>query len=132
MFGTLNGLMNHLSTIYQQIYQAKQKNIISIHKDYVKVYPLTIDTTLLNYNSFFPERAGNKSLNSIFIDQDNLNGTRNLIQQNVQAPSSFINEEIVETITTKEAQKRISPIQPNFTTPKPKNPCYNKQSYNPR
>ena len=26
---------------------------ISIHKVYVRVYPLTIDATLLNYNSFF-------------------------------------------------------------------------------
>ena len=45
----------------------------SINKDYVKVYSLTIDATPLNYNSFFPERAGNNSLNSNFIDQDNLN-----------------------------------------------------------
>ena len=37
---------------------------ISKHKDYVKVYPLTIDGTPLNYNSFFPERAENNSLNS--------------------------------------------------------------------
>ena len=37
-------------------------------------------------------------------------------------PSYFVNEEIVETITTTEAQRSISPIQPNFTTPKLKNP----------
>ena len=50
---------------------------ISIHKDYVTVYPLTIDGTPLNYDSFFPERTGNNSLNSPFINHDNLNGTRN-------------------------------------------------------
>ena len=56
---------------------------ISIHKDYVRVNPLTIDATSLNYNSFFPERAGNNSLNSIFINQDNLIGKRNLTQQDL-------------------------------------------------
>ena len=66
---------------------------ISIHKDYVKVYPLTIDATPFKYNSFFPDRAGNISLNSTFITQDNLNGTRNLIQQNIQTPSHFVSEE---------------------------------------
>ena len=90
---------------------------ISIHKDYVKVYQLTIDATPLNYNSFFPERARKFSLNSTFIDQDNLNGKRNLTQQDAQTTSHFVNEEIVETITTTEAQQSISTIQPNFTTP---------------
>ena len=73
---------------------------ISINKDYVKVYPLTVDATPLNYNSFFTDRAGKKRLNSTFIQQDNLNGTRNLTQQNIQTPSYFVTEEIVETITT--------------------------------
>ena len=59
---------------------------ISIHKDYVNVYPLTIGATPSNYYSFFPERAGNNSLSSTFIDQDNLNGTRNLSQQDIQTP----------------------------------------------
>ena len=86
MFGNLNGLMNYL-LIHQQIYQAKQK-AQSLFTKY-NVYPLTIDATPLNYNSFFPERAGNNSLNSSFIDQDNLNGTRNLIQQDIQTPSHF-------------------------------------------
>ena len=57
---------------------------ISIHKDYIRVYPLTTDATPLNYNSFFPERAGNNNLNSTFVNQDNLNGTRNLTQQDIQ------------------------------------------------
>ena len=51
--------------------------------DYVRVNPLTIDAPSLNFNSFFPERAGNNSLNSTFINQDNLNGKRNLTQQDI-------------------------------------------------
>ena len=97
-------------------------SIISIHKDYVRIYPLAIDATPLNYNSLFPERTGNNSLNSTFINHDNLNGTRNLTQQDIQAPSQSVSKEIVETITTTEAQRSISPIQPNFTTSKLKNP----------
>ena len=61
-------------------------------------------------------------MNSTFINQDNLNGTRNLKQQNIQTPSHFVSEELVETITTKETQRSISFIQPIFTTPKLKNP----------
>ena len=95
---------------------------ISIHKDYVRVYSLTIDATPLNYKSVFPERTENNSLNSTFINNDNLNGTRNLTQQEIQTPSHFVSEEIFETITTTEAQRRISLIQPNFTIPKLKNP----------
>ena len=94
---------------------------ISIHKDYVRVYPLTIDATPLNYKSFFPERTGNNSLNSTFTNNDNLNGTRNLTKQDIQTPSHFVSEEIVEIKTKTEAQRSISPIQPNFT-PKLKNP----------
>ena len=51
--------------------------------------------------------------------QENLNGSRNLTQQDIQTPSLFINEEIVETIATT-TQQNISPIHPNLTTPKPK------------
>ena len=51
---------------------------ISINKNYVRVYPLTIDATPLNYNSFFPERTGNHSSNSTFINNDNLYGTKTL------------------------------------------------------
>ena len=93
---------------------------ISIHKDYSRVYLLTVDATPLDFNSIFPERTGNKSLNSTFINHDNLNGTRNLTQQDIKTPLHFVNEEIVETITTTEAQRSISPIQPNFTAPKVK------------
>ena len=78
---------------------------ISIHKDYVRVYPVAVDATPFNYNSFFPERTGNNSLNSKFINNDNLNGTKNLTQQDIQTPSPFVNKEIVETITTTEAQR---------------------------
>ena len=51
-----------------------------------------------------------------------MNGTRNLIQQDIQTPSPFKSKKFVETITTTEAQGSISPIQPKFTTPKLKNP----------
>ena len=50
------------------------------------------------------------------IHNENLNGTRNLTQQDIQTPSHFINEEIVQTTTT--TQQSISPIRPNLTTPK--------------
>ena len=92
---------------------------ICIHKGYVKVFPLTIDSTPLNYSSFLDDRRQNNSLNSTLVQQENLNGTRNLTQQDIQTPSHFINEEIVETIVTT-TQQNISPIHPNLTTPKPK------------
>ena len=93
-----------------------------IYYYYVRVYPLTIDATPLNNNSFFPKTTGNNSSNSTLINDDNLNETRNLTQQDSQTPSHFVTEEIVEAITTTEAQLSISPIPPNFTTPKLKNP----------
>ena len=40
---------------------------IAIHKDYVKVIPLTTDATPLNYNSFLPDRRQNISLNSTLV-----------------------------------------------------------------
>ena len=50
------------------------------------------------------------------IHNENLNGTRNLTQQDIQTPSHFTNEEIVQTTTT--TQQSISPIRPNLTTPR--------------
>ena len=88
---------------------------ISYERDYVKVVPLTIDATPLNYNTFLPDTRNN-SLNSTVIHNENLNGIINLIQQDIQTPSHFINEEIVQTTTT--TQQSISPIHPNLTTPK--------------
>ena len=93
---------------------------ISIHKDYVKIIPLTIDATPLNYNSFLLDRQNN-SLKSTVIHQENLNGTKNLTQQDIQTPSHFINEEIVQTTVTT-TQRSIAPIHPNLTTPRNKNP----------
>ena len=66
---------------------------ISYHRDYVKVIPLTIDATPLNYNTFLPDTRNN-SLNSTVIHNENLNGTRNLTQQDIQTPSLFINEKL--------------------------------------
>ena len=48
---------------------------------------------------------------------ENLNGTKNLTQQDIQTPSHFINEEIVQTTVTT-TQQSISPLHPNLTTPK--------------
>ena len=67
---------------------------ISINKDYVRLYPHTVDATPLNYNSFIPERTGNNSLNSTFINDNNLNGTKNLTQQAIQTPSHFAKKRI--------------------------------------
>ena len=84
---------------------------ISFHKDYVKVIPLIIDATSLNYNTFLPDTRNNR-LNSTVIHNENLNGTRNLTQQDIQTPSHFINEEIVQTTVTT-TQQSISPIPHN-------------------
>ena len=103
MFGTLNGLMNYLIK-YQQIYQVRHFALSLFikrkkRKQYIK----------------FPERKGNNNLNSTFINNDSLNGTRNLTQQDVQNPSHFVSEQFVETVPTTEAQRSISiPIQTNF------------------
>ena len=91
---------------------------ISMNKDSVKIYPLTIDATLFNYNSFLLNRLGNNSLNSTLIQHENFYGTRNLTQQEIQTPSHVANEEIVETVTTTTQQN----ISLNLTTPRPKNP----------
>ena len=91
-------------------------NTISIHLDYVNIIPLTIDATPLNYDTFLPDTQNN-SLNSTVIHHENLNGTRNLTQQDIQTSSHFINEEIVHTTATT-TQQNISPIHPNLTTPR--------------
>ena len=89
---------------------------ISFHKDYVKVTPLTIDATPLYYITVLPDTRNN-SLNSTVIHNENLNGTENITKQDIQTPSHFINEEIVQTTVTT-TQQSISPIRPNLTTPK--------------
>ena len=91
-------------------------NTISFHRDYVKVIPLTIDATPLNYITFLPDTRNNSS-NSTVIHNENLNGTRSLTQKDIQTPSHFLNEEIVQTTVTT-TQQSISPIRPNLTTPK--------------
>ena len=52
----------------------------------------------------------NNSLNSTIIHNENLNGTRNLTQQDIQTPSHFINEEIVHTTTTQQIFHRYVQI----------------------
>ena len=45
-----------------------------------------------------------------------MNGTGNVTQQDIQTSSLFVGNEIVETTTTTEAQRNVSPIQSNSTT----------------
>ena len=101
-----------------QAISSQALSTISYHRDYITVIPSTIDATPLNYNTFLPDTRNN-SLNSTVIHNENLNGTRNLTQQDIQTPSHFINEEIVQTTTTTTTTKQsISPIHPNLTTPR--------------
>ena len=102
---------------------------ISIKRDYLRITPLTIDATPINYISMFTDREGNNSFNSTFINQENLNGTGNITQQDIQTPSHFVNEEIVETMPTTTHQS-ISPIHPTLKTPKKKKQYFHKQLYN--
>ena len=61
--------------------------------------PLSTDTTNLNYNAVLIDKTSNNSLKSTFIKtQETLNATRYLTQQDIQTPSHFVNEEIVETL----------------------------------
>ena len=106
---------HHAILIIPQAISSQAISIISYHRDYVKAIPLTIDETPLNYITFLPDTRNNFS-NSTVIHNENLNGTRNLTQQDNQTPSHFINEEIVQTTTT--TQQSISPIHPNLATPR--------------
>ena len=81
---------------------------ISIHKDYVKIHPLIVDATPIKYNSFLPDRTGNNSVNSTFMQQENLNETRNPTQQDIQNSSHFVKEQISETIATTTQQSYSS------------------------
>ena len=81
---------------------------VSVHKDYLKVTPLTTDTTPSNYNTLFNDRASNNSLNSTFMStQETLNGTRSLTHQEIQTRSHFMNDELVE-ITPKTTTEHFS------------------------
>ena len=104
-----------ISNIPQAI-SSQEISTLSFRRDYVKVVPLTIDATPLNYNTFLPDTRNN-SLHSTVIHNENLNGTRNLTQQDIQTPSHFINEEIIQTTATT-TQQSFSPIHPNLTTPR--------------
>ena len=81
------------------------------------VSPITTDTTFLNYNTTLNDRTSRNSFNSTFINtQETFNKTRNLTQQDIQAASHFLNEEIIEKLPTA-TQRTFSPIHPIFTTP---------------
>ena len=55
--------------------------------------------------------------------QETLNITRTRTQQDIQTPSHFVSEEIVETIPTT-TQQNISPIHPTLTTPQNRNTLF--------
>ena len=66
-------------------------------------------------------KTSHSCLVSTFINtQETLNGYRNLTQQDIQTPSHFKNEDVVEKIPTT-TQQSISPIHPSITTPHNKN-----------
>ena len=97
---------------------------ISTSKDYVRKTPLNNDATPLNYNALFTDKTGNNSLNSTFVNtQEISNGTKNRTQQDIQTPSHFVNEAIVETMPAT-TQQSISPIHPTLTTPRNKNSAF--------
>ena len=92
MFGTLIG---H----FPNAISSQAIHTISIHRNYINIIPFTIDATPLTYNTFLPDTQ-NSTLNSTVIQNENLNGTQNPTQQDIQIPSQFINEEIVHTTVT--------------------------------
>ena len=121
---------SHLSFINIPIDNSSQAiTTISIIRDYVTITLFTNDATPINYNSILADRQGNNCLNSTFIYQEKLNGTRNLTQQDIQTPSHIVNEEIFETMPTT-AQQSISPIRPTHTIPKIKTQFFHKQLNN--
>ena len=132
MFGTLIGLIPHWVPIYCYTNRYIKCRIffiiptdissaatttVSINKDYVKTTQLTIEATPLNYHAMFTDRTRNNSLNSTFINtQEILNVLRNLTQQDFQTPSHLIKKAIVATMPTA-TQQSFSPIHPRFKTP---------------
>ena len=102
----------------------------SIIKDYVRLTPLTIDATPINYTSIFTDRERNNSLNSTFINQESLNGRRNRTQQDIQTPSRFDYEEIVETMPTKKNNKAFLLFIQLLQLQKEETQYFHKQLYN--
>ena len=69
-------------------------------------------------------------MNSTFINLENLNGTKNLTQQDIQTPLKFVNEEILETMP-KTTQQSFFPIHRTLTKlQKIKTQYFHKQLYN--
>ena len=94
---------------------------ISLHNGYKRITHLTIDTTPLNYNTMSTDRTGKNSLISTFNNtQETLKRTKNITQQDIQTPSHFIIEELVEKPPTSTEQS-IYPIHHTLTTPHQKN-----------
>ena len=95
---------------------------ISVHRDYLGVNVLLSLTDTLKYNTIVNDRTSNNSLISNFIKtQETLNGTINLTQQDIQTPSHFVNEEIVESLPTT-TQQNFPPFAQNLRHHTKKNP----------
>ena len=94
---------------------------ISINNDYIRITPLTIVATPLNYIALFTDRTGNTALNSTFINiQENLNRTRNLTQQDIQTQSQFVNEKINEKKANNNATKHFPHSSHTYNSKKQK------------
>ena len=106
---------------------------ISTHDDYVRITPLTIDATPLNYKAMFTDRTGNNSLNSTFINTQKMLNRTKLFHNKIfnSYHISLAKNKIVETMPTN-TQQSISPIHPTLTTPQNKNTAFYKQHYNPQ
>ena len=57
---------------------------VSLHKDYARVTPLTIDATPLNNNTMFNVRTGNNSNSTCINTQETLIGKFFFTQQNIR------------------------------------------------
>ena len=53
---------------YTQRYTSREVQILYVSNTYLRVTPLTTDTTPLNYNTRFHDRTVNHTLNSIIMN----------------------------------------------------------------
>ena len=56
---TIDYFTHNIDLVEQADISSQAINTISFHQDYVKIIPLTIDATPLNYNSFLPDIQNN-------------------------------------------------------------------------
>ena len=98
---------------------------ISTHDDYVRIIPLTIDATPLNYKAMFTDRTGNNSLNSTFNNTQKMLNRTKIFHNKIfnSYHNTLTKNKIVETMPTN-TQQSISPIHPTLTTPQNKNTAF--------